>query len=444
MKKRIYGPLLLVALLTLLFTLVLSAMVFKSAFDSQISADIEQSARLFAAAYVNADDVSELHKLDGQGLRVTLVSPDGSVRYDSLGAKANHSDRPEIRAALASGKGSDVRVSATAGYYTYYYALKLPDGDVLRVARDAQGLYSAFNRVIPYLVLIFAVMLALSLILSAYLTRKLVRPLEDMAEDFGAPGQEAPYPELEPFADRVRRQREREQENQRMRQEFTANVSHELKTPLTSISGYAEMIETGIARPADVPTFAGKIRVEAQRLLTLIGDIIQLGELDAGAGEAFSEVPLMALCQSVEDALSMSAEKRKINIRVEGTETVVRGSKSQLWELVYNLCDNGIRYNKEGGSVTLTVGKQGERARLSVSDTGIGISAEHQSRVFERFYRVDKSRSRESGGTGLGLAIVKHIAMRHKAELSLTSEPGRGTRITLLFSPDTLSTEEHR
>lgn len=227
-----------------------------------------------------------------------------------------------------------------------------------------------------------------------------------------------------------------------MRQEFTANVSHELKTPLTSISGYAEMIETGMARPGDVPIFAGKIRAETQRMLTLIGDIIQLGELDAGGGEKFSGVPLLTLCQNVADSLSLTAEKKHINIRVEGSETVVYGARGQLWELIYNLCDNGIRYNREGGSVTLSVGKQGKRPCLSVSDTGIGIPPEHQSHVFERFYRVDKSRSRESGGTGLGLAIVKHIALRHGAELRLESEPDRGTRVTVLFKSDGSPTEE--
>ncbi|MEA5038702.1 MAG: ATP-binding protein [Clostridiaceae bacterium] len=442
MKKRIYGPLLLVTLLSLLLTLLLSAVVFKNAFDKQIGTDIEQSARLMAAAYENEGSVEELARLSGEGLRVTLVAPDGTIRYDSIGATANHADRPEIQAALASGSGSAVRVSATAGYYTYYFALRLNSGDVLRVAREAESLYAAFNRAIPWLLLIFAAMLILSFLLTVYLTRRLVRPLEEMAEDLGAPGQEAPYPELEPFADRVRRQREKELETQRMRQEFTANVSHELKTPLTSISGYAEMIETGMARPGDVPIFAGKIRAETQRMLTLIGDIIQLGELDAGGGEKFSGVPLLTLCQNVADSLSLTAEKKHINIRVEGSETVVYGARGQLWELIYNLCDNGIRYNREGGSVTLSVGKQGKRPCLSVSDTGIGIPPEHQSHVFERFYRVDKSRSRESGGTGLGLAIVKHIALRHGAELRLESEPDRGTRVTVLFKSDGSPTEE--
>ena len=436
MKRRLFGPLLLVEVLTLVLTMLLSAAIFKAAFDRQIGTDIAQNARLLAAAYERAGSVAELRALDGEELRVTLIAPDGAVRFDTLGATENHGDRPEVLEALAGGAGSDTRTSATAGYYTFYYALRLADGDVLRVARDAQGLYSAFDRVLPPLLVVFAVMLALSALLAALLARRIVRPLEDMAERLGEAGQEPPYPELAPFTERVRRQRRREEETQRQRQEFTANVTHELKTPLTSISGYAEMIETGIARPEDVPGFAARIRSESQRLLSLIGDIIQLSQLDLGDGDPFEDVELLALSRSVTDSLSLTAEKRGITLHVEGTSQTVRGDKRQLWELIYNLCDNAIRYNVDRGRVDVLVEQTAEGSALTVSDTGIGISEEHQARVFERFYRVDKSRSRESGGTGLGLAIVKHIALRHGAELRLHSAPGQGTRITVRFPPE--------
>lgn len=433
MKKRIYGPLLLVAVVTLTLTLLLTAAVFHRAFTRQIAADLEQSTRILAVAYEKAGTLDELHGLASAGLRITLIAPDGTVRYDSLGSTENHLGRPEVQAALETGAGSAARRSETAGYYTYYFALRLADGDVLRAARDAKGIYSAFNKVAPWLLLIFAAVLGLSARLADLLSRRLVRPLEEMADRLGEPGQEAPYPELIPFAARVRRRRQEEEENQRMRQEFTANVTHELKTPLTSISGYAEMIETGIARPEDVPGFAARICGESQRLLSLIGDIIQLSELDAGGGEAFTPVALLDLSRSVCDSLSLSAGKKNVTLTAGGTEQTVLGSKRQLWELIYNLCDNAIRYNVEGGSVRVEVSRQGGRAVLTVSDTGIGIPAECQDRVFERFYRVDKSRSRDSGGTGLGLAIVKHIALRHAAELSLESAPGKGTRITVRF-----------
>ncbi len=220
---------------------------------------------------------------------------------------------------------------------------------------------------------------------------------------------------------------------EKMRREFTANVSHELKTPLTSISGYAEMIESGIARPEDVPGFAATIHKEAGRLLTLISDIIRLSELDeAGVAEEGQPVDLLSLARDCADTLSLSADQHHVTLSVEGTSSVVHGSRSLLLELVFNLCDNAIRYNREGGTVTVTVGDH----TLTVSDTGIGIPDKHQSRVFERFYRVDKSRSKETGGTGLGLAIVKHIAEQHRAKLELHSTVGKGTTITVRFPPE--------
>lgn len=220
---------------------------------------------------------------------------------------------------------------------------------------------------------------------------------------------------------------------EKMRREFTANVSHELKTPLTSISGYAEMIESGIARPEDVPGFAATIHKEAGRLLTLISDIIRLSELDeAGVAQECEPVDLLQLARDCADTLSLSADQHRVSLTVEGAPCVIRGNRSLLSELVYNLCDNAIRYNREGGRVNVAVG---DRA-LTVSDTGIGIPEQYQSRVFERFYRVDKSRSKETGGTGLGLAIVKHIAEQHHAKLELRSAVGQGTTITVRFPSD--------
>ena len=210
---------------------------------------------------------------------------------------------------------------------------------------------------------------------------------------------------------------------EKMRREFTANVTHELKTPLTSISGYAEIIESGIAAPEDIERFAGKIHKESGRLLSLIGDIIELSELDENTRPAnYDEVDLSGLSREVAEDLHTNANKHEVEIKVNAAEKVlINGNRNQLYELVYNLCDNAIRYNRKGGSVTVTVKKDGENAFLSVADTGIGIPVKHQKRVFERFYRVDKSRSKETGGTGLGLAIVKHIAERHDGTITLKS-----------------------
>ncbi|MGI6269056.1 MAG: ATP-binding protein [Candidatus Howiella sp.] len=217
---------------------------------------------------------------------------------------------------------------------------------------------------------------------------------------------------------------------EKMKQEFTANVSHELKTPLTSISGYAEMIENGMAKSEDVAGFAARIHKEAGRLLTLISDIIRLSELDEmPQADVFAPVDLLEVARDCAGILAHSAEQHGVQMLVEGEPSLVHGSRSMLGELVYNLADNAIRYNKPGGSVTLRV----ESGRLIVSDTGIGIPQKYQRRVFERFYRVDKSRSKETGGTGLGLAIVKHIARQHRAEIFLKSSEGAGTEITVEF-----------
>ena len=220
---------------------------------------------------------------------------------------------------------------------------------------------------------------------------------------------------------------------EKMKQEFTANVSHELKTPLTSISGYAEMIENGMAKEEDIRGFASIIRKEAGRLLTLISDIIQLSELDDPEGAMRLErVDLLELALECEAILALPAEARNITFTVIGGHSYVTGDRGMLSELVYNLCDNAIRYNRDGGSVNVLV-RPGE---LTVRDTGIGIPKEHQDRIFERFYRVDKSRSKQTGGTGLGLAIVKHITERHGARIALSSRAGTGTEITVRFKKE--------
>lgn len=224
-----------------------------------------------------------------------------------------------------------------------------------------------------------------------------------------------------------------------MRREFTANVSHELKTPLTSISGYAEMIECGMAKPEDIPGFAHKISREAGRLVTLIGDILKLSQLDEPLPQnQMQRVDLSDIAEEVAGDLKINAQKHSVEITAECENAEISGNRNLLYELVYNLCDNAIRYNKPGGSVRVRVEKAEDKARLVVSDTGIGIPKEHQDRIFERFYRVDKSRSKQTGGTGLGLAIVKYIAEQHKAAITLESENGTGTKITVdfpLFSP---------
>ena len=219
---------------------------------------------------------------------------------------------------------------------------------------------------------------------------------------------------------------------EKIRRDFTANVSHELKTPLTSISGFAEMIENGmVQQPEDIRKFSGRIHKEAGRLISLTEDIIRLSRIEEGGAMELEPVDLLEVCRSVCNSLQFVASGRNISIQAEGEPCIVNGNAQMLEELFYNLAENAVKYNRENGSVVLKVARGAEEASVCVSDTGIGIPQEHQARIFERFYRVDKSRSKETGGTGLGLSIVKHIVERHGGRISLASTPGAGTSITV-------------
>jgi len=239
---------------------------------------------------------------------------------------------------------------------------------------------------------------------------------------------------LTPFVNMIQEQHRNIINNAKLRQEFTANVSHELKTPLTSISGYAELIETGMASEADISRFAHGIHESAKRLLTLINDIIRLSELDGAEEEIkYESLNLYQLADTCVEMLTMNAQKHKVSIQIKGEECFIHANKQMIEEVLYNLCDNAIRYNNEGGKVVVEVYPGDAGAVLRVKDTGIGIPKEHQERIFERFYRVDKSRSKSTGGTGLGLAIVKHIIAKHGAMMELESEVGKGTSVTIIF-----------
>ena len=225
-----------------------------------------------------------------------------------------------------------------------------------------------------------------------------------------------------------------EQESaEQMRREFTANVSHELKTPLQGIIGSAELIENGMVQPEDMPRFVGHIRAEAQRLVTLIGDIIRLSQLDEGDVLPKERLDLLEVAQGAADDLQAEAEKKNVHLSVSGEPAELEGVRQLIYEVAYNLGDNAIKYNVDGGSVSINVSSDGKNAKLTVSDTGIGIAAEDQSRIFERFYRVDKSHSKESGGTGLGLSIVKHAVQYHGGRISMDSAPEKGTSMSVIL-----------
>lgn len=437
MKRKINKMLVLIATLAIFLTMLLITIVYYDLFRRQVMEDLHSYAMLLKD-YTNTEEIQRIsEQSEEENLRVTLVDSDGQVKFDSEVDKQtmeNHSQRPEIVEALEKGEGQAVRNSQTLSQNTFYYAVQLQDGSVLRVSKDARSIYSIFAKALPSLLMIFAILVVLCLVMAHFLTGKLITPIERLAENMDEQEETADYEELTPFINMIKKQHQDIMKNAKLRQEFTANVSHELKTPLTSISGYAELIETGMASETDVVHFAHGIHNSANRLLTLINDIIRLSELDGAEQEvAFERLNLYDLARTCVEMLSMSAGKHDVDISIQGGECYIDGNKQMIEELLYNLCDNAIRYNNAGGTVEVETYFRDGHTYLVVRDTGIGIPKEHQERIFERFYRVDKSRSKSTGGTGLGLAIVKHIIARHNAELELESELGKGTTIRVIF-----------
>ena len=411
MEEKISYRLFLMGFLGLLFTAALCIFVFHRAFTAQAWDDLEKESDLIRAGYDLTSEPQQLSFFVTGDLRITLISPDGDVIFESATDQPmeNHLTRPEIVQALQGSIGKDIRDSQTMGYETYYYAVQLPGGNILRVAQDAETVWSVYDGALPAIVLSCVALMLAAAILSTLLTRALVQPVLNMTEDLDHIQDKVPYKELIPFAESIHADRILRENNEKMRQDFTANVSHELKTPLTSISGYAELIETGIAKPEDVPGFAQKIHGEASRMIQLVNDILQLSSLE-------------------------NASHAYITLTYLGESAPVRGNRNLLDELCQNLCDNAIRYNRPGGKVQIvTACTRDGHCSLTVTDNGIGIPRESQSSVFERFYRVDKSRSKATGGTGLGLAIVKHIALIHEARIKLESQVDVGTTITVTF-----------
>ncbi len=421
----------------ILATTLLLSWVNYEMFKGRVMDDLEAYGRMFAVEMNGeAETQSALHSLE-EDIRVTLVHADGTVYYDNFAdpnAMDNHADRPEIRQALENGSGSDIRNSSTVDQSAFYYAVRLKNGDVMRLAQEASNIWSVYFRSMPLIMLLAAGMACVSLYLAHLLTARLVQPIERMTAHLNNVSGVARYPELEPFMDMIEQQHEEILRSANMRVEFTANVSHELKTPLTSISGYAELIESGMAQGEQAKTFAAEIHKSANRLLTLINDIIRLSQMDAPMPDLkFEPVDLAQIAANTFEQLEMSARKADVTLQLDAKPAMVEADRQMMDELLYNLCDNAIRYNVHGGSVKLEVRPVRDKVIVCVQDTGIGISPENQEHVFERFYRVDKSRSKATGGTGLGLAIVKHIAVKHNAQIELESELGRGTRISVIF-----------
>lgn len=440
MKKKINIRFIMIAALAIVVTALSAMLVYYNILKEQVFGDLKAYAHVIEL--LNIDDLAAGIEKDpynpiDDDLRITLIGAEGEVLYESLLNKDemdNHNERPEIIEAREKGEGEAIRYSATSGTHTFYYAERLQNGNVLRIGRDSVSVNRIMVNTLVIVLVIALCILFVCMGISHYLTKKLVEPIEKLATNIMLVDENNVYEEIRPFVNTIKEQHVNIINNAQLRQEFTANVSHELKTPLTAISGYAELIGNGMTGKEDTIRFSNEIHSNANRLLSLINDIIKLSELDEADHQM--EMEKMDLYERAENCVQMmqvTAEKQGIRLTLQGESAMVMANKGLMDEVFYNLCSNAIRYNKPGGSVTVTVGTKEERPFLSVADTGIGIPKECQERVFERFYRVDKSRSKSTGGTGLGLAIVKHIVAQHNAALCLDSELGKGTTIEIVF-----------
>lgn len=538
MTGKIIRSLFSLAMLVLVIGAALFSGILYGYYEKQSFASLAQEAEQLQQTmeYVSPE---QMRSAD----RITLISPDGTVLYDSVAradAMENHLSREEVAQALREGTGKSSHYSSTVLKKNLYYALCLEDGNILRLSREQSSLGAMLLNMAWPIAATVAGLLLLAAGLSVRLARQITQPINAISPD----DPQDVYPELQPLTQRLRQQREtirnqmdelsrrmrefsamtenmsegfllidlrghvltenhsasmllptdadniakcsqrelcqaaqqaltgqrcerllqqgertlsviaspvlesgqvtgavvltldvtEREQREKLRREFSANVSHELKTPLTSISGFAELMSQGLVPPDKVREFSLDIQKECTRLTNLVEDIIDLSRLEEGGGDmTWEDIDLYTLCDDVLQSLEPVAKRQAVTLRLAGESLQVRGVYQVLREMIYNLCDNAIKYNRSGGSVTVTVARSAGRASVTVADTGIGIPYEDQSRVFERFYRVDKSHSRAIGGTGLGLSIVKHAAVLHGAEIKLQSQPEDGTVITVLF-----------
>lgn len=425
-----------VSVITITAVLILS--VFYSYSDNQLKEQLRVVESVVENQLAQDDDTAFISNHIDKNVRITLVAKDGTVIADSQESAnklGNHLNRQEIQQAIKNGEATVTRHSDTQEKKVYYFAKQLDNGNVLRVSAEAKSIGKFFSDYIIYILLCIIVVIVTAVFVSMGITKSIVKPITQLGQSLDNIDKFKSDEELKPLVNALLQQKKKQKMLDKQKKQFTANVSHELKTPLTSIAGYAELIETGMAKPEDIKPFAGVIRKQALRLVNLSEDIIQLSQLEESDDEdmSFESVNLYEIAQRCVEALNINAINKCVTLNLTGEECYIRGKAQLVEELVYNLCDNAIRYNKENGNVTVTVTSLEKGASVSVKDTGIGIPKKYQERIFERFFRVDKSRSKATGGTGLGLAIVKHITQLHDAKLEISSEEGKGTEIIVTF-----------
>ena len=425
-----------VSVITITAVLILS--VFYSYSDNQLKEQLRVVESVVENQLAQDDDTAFISNHIDKNVRITLVAKDGTVIADSQESAnklGNHLNRQEIQQAIKNGEATVTRHSDTQEKKVYYFAKQLDNGNILRVSAEAKSIGKFFSDYIIYIFLCIIVVIVAAVFVSMGITKSIVKPITQLGQSLDNIDKFKSDEELKPLVNALLQQKKKQKMLDKQKKQFTANVSHELKTPLTSIAGYAELIETGMTKPEDIKPFAGVIRKQALRLVNLSEDIIQLSQLEESDDEdmSFESVNLYEIAQRCVEALNINAINKCVTLNLTGEECYIRGKAQLVEELVYNLCDNAIRYNKENGNVTVTVNPLEKGASVSVKDTGIGIPKKYQERIFERFFRVDKSRSKATGGTGLGLAIVKHITQLHDAKLEISSEEGKGTEIIVTF-----------
>lgn len=436
MKRKINIQLLILTAFAMIMTLAMALGIFYQFFKTEVMCDLKAFTHVLSESGVFNHANQDLDITQDE-IRITLINNEGIVWYDSSvdqKVMGNHANRPEFLQAKEKGEGSNIRYSETLDKATFYYALELDNGMILRVSKEAESIWSMFKNIFPVIGGLAIIVFGLCILVAHFMTKSLVAPIEQLAKNVDKGDAISTYKELMPFINTIKQQHQDIIKAAEVRQEFTANVSHELKTPLTAISGYAELIESGMANSENIRHFASEIQQSSNRLLVLINDIIQLSELDCMEVEVdFAPVDLYQTARGCVEMLNIAAKQHDIKLTLEGTPVMINANKAMMEEVIINLCDNAIRYNNRGGTVKLSITPKQDTVILSIRDTGIGISKENQQRIFERFYRVDKSRSKSTGGTGLGLAIVKHIVVKHDAYMEIESELGEGTEIRVVF-----------
>ena len=461
LSRRVFVTLLTISLTTIAVFALALTLFMQQRLMSSTAAELANEVRIVAASLNSSPSyLSTLKRLHLDGTRITLVGADGDVLYDSDIDEAtmeDHGNRPEIEQALKTGRGSADRSSSTLGEVMLYEAMRLADGSVIRLAQGEAGYLAVLWSLAGPVALLTTTGVLVSIVVARRESHRIIEPLLEVDLDHPRRNAQNAYAEMEPMLERIESQRQELKrqvrvlaDNDRMRREFTANITHELKTPLTTVSGYAELIANGLVTDeADLRDFGRRIYSEAGRLTSLVNDILTLSNLDEAErseGEAAAAtlgarepIDVPRTLEGIVQRLEQVAACAEVTLELACEPAMVMGVPRLIDELAYNLASNAIRYNQPGGSVVLACGvepSKGSAMRapyIRVSDTGIGIAPEEQGKIFERFYRVDKSRSKARGGTGLGLAIVKHAAAFHGARIELESELGRGTAITVHF-----------